>query len=83
MVGFTGTGRHPKGPRRAAARRTRRAVPEADLTLASVVGPRLVAQAGRAFTNAGDSYTPAVGDVVGEVVADTTRHSVVAVVRLR
>ncbi|MEV7739131.1 hypothetical protein AB0O75_45065 [Streptomyces sp. NPDC088921] len=51
--------------------------------LASVVGPRLVPQAGRAFTKAGDSYTPAVGDVVAEVVAGTTRHAAVTVMRLR
>ncbi|MCX4429744.1 hypothetical protein [Streptomyces mirabilis] len=38
---------------------------------------------GRAFTKAGNSYTPATGDVVVEVVAGTTRHAVVTVVRLR
>jgi hypothetical protein len=51
--------------------------------LASAVGPRLVPQTGRAFTVAGDSYTPAGGDAVVEVVAGTTRHAVVTVVRLR
>jgi hypothetical protein len=51
--------------------------------LSSIVAPRLVPQAGQAFTKAGDSYTPAVGDVVAEVVAGTTRHAVVTLVRLR
>ncbi|MFF4361158.1 hypothetical protein [Streptomyces sp. NPDC001604] len=51
--------------------------------LSSVVAPRLVPQAARAFTTAGDSYTPAGGDAVVEVVAGTTRHAVVTVVRLR
>ncbi|MEV2214946.1 hypothetical protein AB0H86_26470 [Streptomyces sp. NPDC050997] len=37
----------------------------------------------RAVTKAGDAYTPAVGDAVVEVVAGTTRHTVVTVVRLR
>lgn len=40
-------------------------------------------QAGRAFTKDGDSYTPAGCDVMVEVVAGTTRHAVVTVVRLR
>ncbi|MFF1659596.1 hypothetical protein [Streptomyces sp. NPDC058255] len=40
-------------------------------------------RAERAFTKAGDSYTPAVGDVVVEVVAGTTRHAVVTVMPLR
>ncbi|NEB03734.1 hypothetical protein [Streptomyces sp. SID13726] len=83
VVGFTGTARHPK----ALAVR----LPDGHVTLsqrltttlASVVGPRLVPQAGRAFTTAGDSYTPAVDDLVVEVVAGTTRHAVVTVVGLR
>ncbi|MET7695661.1 hypothetical protein ABZT06_48715 [Streptomyces sp. NPDC005483] len=45
-------------------------------------GPAPGPQAGRAFTNVGASYTPAVGDVVVEVVAGTTRHAVVTVMRL-
>lgn len=83
VVGFTGTARHPKAlavrlpdGRVALSQRLTTA-------LASVVGPRLVPQSGRAFTKAGDSYTPATGDVVVEVVAGTTRHTVVTVVRLR
>lgn len=83
VVGFTGTVRHP----RALAVRLpdgRVALSQRLTTaLASVVGPRLVPQAGRAFTEAGDSYTPAVDDAVVEVVAGTTRHAVVTVVRLR
>lgn len=51
--------------------------------LAAVIGPHMVPQAGRASTKAGDSYTPATGDVTVEVVAGTTRHAVVTVVRLR
>jgi hypothetical protein len=83
VVGFTGTVRHPK----ALAVR----LPDGRVSLSqrlttalsSVVGPRLLPQAGRGFTEAGDSYTPAVGDVVVEVVAGTTRHAVVTVMRLR
>ncbi|MER7408431.1 hypothetical protein ABT373_39800 [Streptomyces sp. NPDC000070] len=51
--------------------------------LASVVGPRLAPRPGRGFTKAGDSYTPAVEDVVVEVVAGTTRPAIVTVMRLR
>ncbi|MDQ0904686.1 ATP-dependent DNA ligase [Streptomyces canus] len=83
VVGFTGTVRRPKAlavrlpdGRVALSQRLTTA-------LASVVGPRLVPEAGRAFTEAGDSYTPAVGDVVMEVMAGTTRHAVVTVMRLR
>ncbi|MEU9190645.1 hypothetical protein AB0D14_40260 [Streptomyces sp. NPDC048484] len=83
VVGFTGTARHPKAlavrlpdGRVALSQRLTTA-------LASVVGPRLVPQGGRAFTKAGDSYTPTVDDLVVEVVAGTTRHAVVTVVRLR
>jgi ATP-dependent DNA ligase len=83
VVGFTGTARHPKAlavllpdGRVALSQRLTTA-------LASVVGPRLVPQAGRAFTTAGDSYTPAVDDLVVEAMAGTTRHAVVTVVRLR
>ncbi len=64
MVGFTGTARHPKAlavrlpdGRVALSQRLTTA-------LSSVVTPRLVPQAGRTFTKAGDSYTPATGDVV-------------------
>lgn len=83
VVGFTGSSRHPKalavrlpGGRVALSQRLTTA-------LSSVVGPHLVPQSGRAFTKAGDSYTPAVGDVVVKVVAGTTRHAVVTVMRLR
>ncbi|MEU3862733.1 hypothetical protein AB0F03_36415 [Streptomyces sp. NPDC028722] len=51
--------------------------------LSSVVAPRLVPHAGRAFTKAGDSYTPAGGRAVVEGVAGTPRHAVVTVMRLR
>ncbi|MFF4307965.1 hypothetical protein [Streptomyces sp. NPDC001601] len=83
VVGFTGTARHPKtlavrlpDGRVALSQRLTTA-------LASVVGPRLLPQAGRAFAKDGDSYTPVAGDVVVEVVAGTIRHAVVTVVRLR
>lgn len=83
VVGFTGTPRHPKAlavrlpdGRIALSQRLTTA-------LASVVAPHLVPQSGRAVPTAGDSYTPATGDVVVEVVAGTTRHAVVTVVRLR
>ncbi|MDQ0935271.1 ATP-dependent DNA ligase [Streptomyces turgidiscabies] len=83
VVGFTGTARHPKAlavrlPDGGVALSKRLTT-----ALASVIGPRLVRQTGQAFTSAGDSYTPAVGDVVVEVVAGTTRHAVVTVMRLR
>lgn len=83
MVGFTGTAQHPKAL--AVRLPDGRVALSQRLTpaLASVVGPRLVPGPGRAFTKAGDSYTPAVGDVVVEVVAGTTRHAVVTVMRLR
>ncbi|MET7608629.1 hypothetical protein ABZS96_40900 [Streptomyces avermitilis] len=83
MVGFTGTARHPRAlavqlpdGRLALSQRLTTA-------LSSVIAPRLVPQPGRAFTNAGGSYTPARGDTVVEVVAGTTRHAVVTVARLR
>ncbi|MDQ0688899.1 hypothetical protein QF032_007912 [Streptomyces achromogenes] len=83
MVGFTGTARHPKAL--AVRLSDGRVALSQRLTtaLASVIGPRLIPQAGRAFTKAGDSYAPAVGDVTVEAVAGTTRHAVVTVVRLR
>ncbi|WP_055489053.1 hypothetical protein [Streptomyces sp. TP-A0356] len=53
----------------------------ADTTaLAAAVAPRLLPQPGRAFAKAGDSYTPAGGDAVVEVVAGSTRYAVVTVV---
>lgn len=83
VAGFTGAARYPAAlavrlpdGRVALSQRLTTA-------LASGIGPRLVPQAGRAFTKAGDSCTPATGDVVVEVVAGTTRHAVVTVVRLR
>ncbi|MER5227925.1 DNA ligase [Streptomyces flaveus] len=68
VVGFTGTARHPKAlavqlPDGRVALSQRLAT-----TLASVVGPRLVPKTGRAFTKAGDTYTPATRDIVVEVV---------------
>ncbi|MFF4787801.1 RNA ligase family protein [Streptomyces griseorubiginosus] len=83
VVGFTGTARHPKAlavrlpdGRVALSQRLTTA-------LASVVGPLLAPQAGRAFTKAGDSFTPAFDDLVVEVIAGTTRHAVVIVTRIR
>jgi hypothetical protein len=83
VVGFTGSVRHPKSlavrlpdGRVALSQRLTTA-------LSSVVAPRLVPQAGRAVTKAGDSYTPAGGNAVVEVMAGATRHAVVTVVRLR
>ncbi|MFF2511836.1 hypothetical protein [Streptomyces sp. NPDC058086] len=83
VLGFTGTARHLKAfavrlpdGRVALSRHPTTA-------LAAAVASRLVPQPGRAFTKAGDSCTPAGGDVVVEVVAGTTRHTVVTVVRLR
>ncbi|MFJ9481471.1 hypothetical protein ACIRRI_41890 [Streptomyces mirabilis] len=53
--------------------------------LATQIAPRLVPQpqSGRTHTQGGDSYTPVSGEIVVEVVAGTTRHAVVTVVRLR
>lgn len=83
VVSYTGTARHPKAlavrlpdGRGALSQRL-------TTTLASVVAPRLVPQAGRAFAKDGDSYTPAVDDTVVEVVTGPTRHVVVTLVRLR
>lgn len=83
VVGFTGPARHPKSlavrlpdGRVALSQRLTTA-------LASTIDPRLLPQASRAFTKAGDSYTPVDGDAVVEVVAGTTQHAVVTVVRLR
>ncbi|MEV7739797.1 hypothetical protein AB0O75_48610 [Streptomyces sp. NPDC088921] len=83
MVGYTGSARHPQAlavrlhdqPIALSKRLT--------TALAAVIAPRLVPRPGRTFTKASDSYTPAGGDVVVEVVAGTTRHAVVIVVRLR
>ncbi|MGW1594934.1 ATP-dependent DNA ligase [Streptomyces sp. NPDC002343] len=79
VVGFTGTARHPK----ALAVRLVALSQRLTTALSSVVAPRLVPLAGRAFTKAGESYTPAGGDAVVEVMAGTTRHAVVTVTRLR
>ncbi|MFH0522333.1 hypothetical protein ACHBTE_34910 [Streptomyces sp. M41] len=83
VVGFTGTARYPKAL--AVQLPDGRVALSQPLTtaLASIVGPLLVPQSGRAVTQAGDSYTPAVGGVVVEVVAGTTRNAVVTVMRLR
>ncbi|WP_269801391.1 hypothetical protein [Streptomyces odonnellii] len=42
----------------------------------------MVPQSRRASTPAGDSHTPPGGNVVVEVVAGTTRHAGITVVRL-
>ncbi|MFD8651494.1 ATP-dependent DNA ligase [Streptomyces mirabilis] len=83
VAGFTGTARQPKAlavrlpdGRVALSQRLTTA-------LATRIAPRLVPQPGRARTQDGDAYTPASGEIVVEVVAGTTRHAVVTVVRLR
>ncbi|MFD9658971.1 ATP-dependent DNA ligase [Streptomyces mirabilis] len=83
VAGYTGTARQP----RALAVR----LPDGRIALsqrlstvlATRIAPRLVPQSGRAYTQDGDAYTPASGEIVVEVVAGTTRHAVVTVVRLR
>ncbi|MFF1746194.1 hypothetical protein [Streptomyces mirabilis] len=83
MAGYTGTARQPK----ALAVR----LPDGHVALsqrlttvlAASVAPRLVPQPGRAYTQGGDASTPASGEIVVEVMAGTTRHAVVTVVRLR
>ncbi|MER6376293.1 DNA ligase [Streptomyces mirabilis] len=83
VAGFTGTARQP----RALAVRLpdgRIALSQRLTTvLAASVAPRLVPQPGRAYTQGGDAYTPVSRQIVVEVVAGTTRHAVVTVVRLR
>ncbi|MFE5084146.1 hypothetical protein [Streptomyces mirabilis] len=80
--GFTGTARYP----RALAIRLpdgRIALSQRLTTaLATLIAPYLVPQSGRAYTQGGDAYTPVSGEAVVEVVAGTTRHAVVTVVRL-
>ncbi|MFF2937951.1 ATP-dependent DNA ligase [Streptomyces mirabilis] len=83
VAGFTGTARQP----RALAVRLpdgRVALSQRLTTvLAATVAPRLVPQPGRAYTQDDDAYTPVSGEIVVEVMAGTTRHAVVTVVRLR
>ncbi|QIY76468.1 DNA ligase [Streptomyces sp. RLB1-33] len=83
VAGFTGTARQP----RALAVRLpdgRVALSQRLTTaLATRIAPRLVPQPGRAHAQGGDAYTPVSGEIVVEVVAGTTRHAVVTVVRLR
>jgi ATP-dependent DNA ligase len=83
VTGFTGTARQP----RALAVRLpdgRVALSQRLTTaLATRITPRLVPQPGRAYTQGGDVYTPVSREIVVEVVAGTTRHAVVTVVRLR
>ncbi|WP_371641666.1 ATP-dependent DNA ligase [Streptomyces mirabilis] len=83
VVGFTGTTRRP----RALAVRLpdgRIALSQRLTTaLATRIAPYLVPQPGRAYTQGGDAYTPVSAQVVVEVVAGTTRHAVLTVVRLR
>ncbi|MFF3584968.1 ATP-dependent DNA ligase [Streptomyces mirabilis] len=83
VVGFTGAARQPRAlairlpdGRVALSQRLSTA-------LATRIAPRLVPQSRRAYTQGGDAYTPVSGEVVVEVVAGTTRHAVVTVVRLR
>jgi hypothetical protein len=85
VVGFTGTARHLKAlvvrlpDGRVALSQRLTAV------LSAAVAARLVPQPGRASAKADDSHTAAGGDVVVDVVVDvvagTTRHAVVTVVR--
>jgi hypothetical protein len=83
LAGFTGTARQP----RALAVRLpdgRVALSQRLTTaLATRITPRLVPQPGRAPAQGGDVYTPVSREIVVEVVAGTTRHAVVTVVRLR
>ncbi|MFF2519140.1 DNA ligase [Streptomyces sp. NPDC058086] len=83
VAGFTGTARQP----RALAVRLpdgRVALSQRLTTaLATRIASHLVPQPGRAYTQGGDAYTPLSGEIVVEVVAGTTRHAVVTVVRLR
>ncbi|MEU1449825.1 ATP-dependent DNA ligase [Streptomyces mirabilis] len=83
VAGFTGTARQP----RALAVRLpdgRIALSQRLTTaLATRIAPRLVPQPERAYTQDGDAYTPVSGEVIVEVVAGTTRHAVVTVVRPR
>ncbi|MET7355372.1 ATP-dependent DNA ligase [Streptomyces mirabilis] len=83
VAGFTGTARQP----RALAVRLpdgRIALSQRLTTaLATQIAPYLVPQSGRAYTQGGDAYTPVSAEAVVEVVAGTTRHAVVTVVRLR
>jgi ATP-dependent DNA ligase len=83
VVGFTGTAQRPKAL--AVRLPDGHVVLSQRLTtaLAARIAPHLLPQPGHAFTKAGDAYTPAAGDVLVEVVAGTTRHAVVTVVRLR
>jgi hypothetical protein len=82
VVGFTGTARQPRAL--AVGLPDGRVALSQRLTtaLATRIAPCLVPQPGRAYTQGGDAYTPVSGQVV-EVVAGTTRHAVVTVVRLR
>ncbi|MFD9515035.1 ATP-dependent DNA ligase [Streptomyces mirabilis] len=83
VAGFTGTAHQP----RALAVRLpdgRIALSQRLTTaLATRIAPHLVPQPGHAYTQDGDAYTPVSGEIVVEVVAGTTRHAVVTVVRLR
>ncbi|MFI1956243.1 hypothetical protein ACH437_31130 [Streptomyces xinghaiensis] len=83
VIGFTGTARHPKSL--AVRLPDGRVALSQQLTtaLASIVVPHLVPQTGRAFTKTGASYTPAGGGDLVEVMAGTTRHSVVFPVKLK
>ncbi|MBO3680444.1 hypothetical protein [Streptomyces sp. NEAU-YJ-81] len=84
MVGFTGTARHPKALAVRLPDGRVALTQRLSTALASGIAPHMVVpQDGQEFTKAGDSCTPAEGDAVVEVVAGTTRHAVVTVVRLR
>ncbi|MFF4137516.1 hypothetical protein ACFY1B_39875 [Streptomyces mirabilis] len=83
VAGFTGTARQPRAlavrlPDGRVALSQRLTTP-----LATRIAPHLVPQPGRAYTQDGDAYTPVSGEIVVQVVAGTTRHAVVTVVRLR
>ncbi|MFF7954067.1 ATP-dependent DNA ligase [Streptomyces griseorubiginosus] len=91
-TGVEGIIAKPLGSVYASGKRVWSKVQHADTVDAIVVGftgtarhPKALAVRlpGRAFTTAGDTYTPADADVIVEVVAGTTRHAVVTVVRLR
>ncbi|GAX58728.1 ATP-dependent DNA ligase [Streptomyces olivochromogenes] len=83
VAGYTGTARQPQAlavrlPNGRIALSQRLTTP-----LATRIAPHLVPQPERAYTQGGDAYTPVSAEIIVEVVAGTTRHAVVTVVRLR
>jgi bifunctional non-homologous end joining protein LigD len=85
VVGYTGSAKRP----RALVVR----LPDGRVRLTRAIGPRLAAQVAAqvalsqpgptARLGTGELYTAVVIDLIVEVLADTTRHGVVSVTRLR